>query len=246
MKTSTTNRQQRGFTLIELLVVIAIISILAAILFPVFARARENARRATCQSNLKQVGLGMQMYSQDYDELFPAAWRSIPSTQMPYNKYPSTYFSWADAIYPYTKSIQFLQCPSYAVYENASGLSPVMAYPVTPTGYQLNIHTPYPAGGTDRGFGNVTSVALAAIASPATTIMAYEGWGTMDTGGWTIDGSSNYDLVNTLNGTAPAAWMYASYVNPARRHMDGANILWCDGHVKFVKKVTITQFLFNQ
>src|SRR5471032_187855 len=63
----------KGFTLIELLVVIAIIAILAAILFPVFARARENARRASCQSNLKQIGLGFQQYSQDYDERFPIA-----------------------------------------------------------------------------------------------------------------------------------------------------------------------------
>jgi prepilin-type N-terminal cleavage/methylation domain-containing protein len=59
---------KRGFTLIELLVVIAIIAILAAILFPVFARARENARRASCQSNLKQIALGVFMYNQDYDE----------------------------------------------------------------------------------------------------------------------------------------------------------------------------------
>src|ERR1700722_4415731 len=61
-----------GFPLIELLVVIAIIALLAAILFPVFARARENARRATCQSNLKQLGLGMLQYEQDHDERFPA------------------------------------------------------------------------------------------------------------------------------------------------------------------------------
>src|SRR5687767_6194063 len=63
--------RKSGFTLIELLVVIAIIAILAAILFPVFARARENARRASCQSNLKQVGLGFVQYTQDYDERYP-------------------------------------------------------------------------------------------------------------------------------------------------------------------------------
>ena len=64
-------RKKFGFTLIELLVVFAIIAILAAILFPVFARARENARRASCQSNLKQIGLGIMQYTQDYDEKMP-------------------------------------------------------------------------------------------------------------------------------------------------------------------------------
>ena len=65
---------RRGFTLIELLVVIAIIAILAAILFPVFARARENARRSSCLSNMKQIGLGMMQYSQDNDERYPPNW----------------------------------------------------------------------------------------------------------------------------------------------------------------------------
>src|SRR5687768_182630 len=64
-------RQTRGFTLIELLVVIAIIALLAAILFPVFARARENARKTSCLNNCKQMALGLMQYSQDYDELLP-------------------------------------------------------------------------------------------------------------------------------------------------------------------------------
>jgi prepilin-type N-terminal cleavage/methylation domain-containing protein len=66
--------RQRGFTLIELLVVIGIISVLAAILFPVFGRARENARRSSCKSNLKQIGLGIMQYTQDYDEMMPMCW----------------------------------------------------------------------------------------------------------------------------------------------------------------------------
>ena len=77
-------RQKQGaFTLIELLVVIAIISILAAILFPVFARARENARRTSCMNNLKQMGLGVMQYVQDYDEKYPPGFRS--TTQAPPN-----------------------------------------------------------------------------------------------------------------------------------------------------------------
>jgi len=87
----------KGFTLIELLVVIAIIAILAAILFPVFARARENARRSSCQSNEKQIALGFKQYLQDYDEKYPPA---TPGTL------------WPTAINVYTKSVQILRCPS--------------------------------------------------------------------------------------------------------------------------------------
>src|SRR5471030_86040 len=81
---------RRGFTLIELLVVIAIIAILASILFPVFARARENARRASCMSNLKQLGLGYLQYAQDYDESFPGG-LSVPTAN-------SWGFEWGEAI----------------------------------------------------------------------------------------------------------------------------------------------------
>ena len=94
--------KSKGFTLIELLVVIAIISILASILFPVFARARESARRASCMSNLKQMGLGMMMYVQDYDETFPKEYATIGGT----NRF------WPDVINPYTKTYQIFFCPS--------------------------------------------------------------------------------------------------------------------------------------
>src|SRR5256712_13978360 len=107
MKDSTSVKSARrgftpasGFTLIELLVVVAIIAIPAAILSPVFARARENARRSSCQSNLKQIGLGIMQYVQDYDEKFPMSrWSN--------NSNP-----WHDTIQPYVKSVQLLKCPS--------------------------------------------------------------------------------------------------------------------------------------
>src|SRR5690349_15983360 len=101
--TCTARRTGRGFTLIELLVVIAIIAILAAILFPVFARARENARRTSCQSNLKQIALGIFQYTQDYDERYPSRF---------YGNGVNYGGAWAAVVQPYVKSEQLFQCPS--------------------------------------------------------------------------------------------------------------------------------------
>ena len=107
--------KSNGFTLIELLVVIAIIAILAAILFPAFARARENARRASCQSNLKQIALGFAQYTQDYDERFPQR----------YDPTDADNFGWAKVLQPYLKSDQIFQCPSETI---ASALSTYTDY----------------------------------------------------------------------------------------------------------------------
>ncbi|MBV9470218.1 MAG: DUF1559 domain-containing protein [Abitibacteriaceae bacterium] len=95
-------KPKKGFTLIELLVVIAIIAILAAILFPVFAKARENARRASCQNNLKQIGLGLMQYSQDFDETYTGMYQNRSCGRI----------SYAEMIYPYIKSNQVFRCPS--------------------------------------------------------------------------------------------------------------------------------------
>lgn len=113
--------RKKAFTLIELLVVIAIIALLAAILFPVFARARENARRASCQSNLKQIALGVLQYTQDYDERFPLA-RDANGTAQTDTSMPGYYYvannsgdrviHWMDFIFPYVKSVQVFGCPS--------------------------------------------------------------------------------------------------------------------------------------
>jgi prepilin-type N-terminal cleavage/methylation domain-containing protein/prepilin-type processing-associated H-X9-DG protein len=104
MKTMNNKRAaRRGFTLIELLVVIAIIAILAAILFPVFARARENARKASCMSNMKQLGLAVMQYTQDYDETMPPGIAAYEGWWQ---------VTWAGLVQPYTKSLQVFQCPS--------------------------------------------------------------------------------------------------------------------------------------
>jgi prepilin-type N-terminal cleavage/methylation domain-containing protein/prepilin-type processing-associated H-X9-DG protein len=127
-------RRSSGFTLIELLVVIAIIAILAAILFPVFARARENARRASCQSNLKQIGLGFLQYAQDYDEKLALPYWTQPgsimhyptdfTTPVPlsYDAQTGTVLSWVDEIYPYVKNTQIFTCPSDALANQYAGV----------------------------------------------------------------------------------------------------------------------------
>lgn len=98
-----------AFTLVELLVVIAILGILAAALFPVFARARENARRASCQSNLKSIGLAFKQYTQDYDEIFPRYDVAGVGSTVAGNL---TVTHWVQALQPYARSVQIFQCPS--------------------------------------------------------------------------------------------------------------------------------------
>src|SRR5690606_36200012 len=123
----TASGTAKGFTLIELLVVIAIIAILAAILFPVFARARENARRTSCLSNVKQIGLGVMQYVQDYDEMYPrAVQKNEQDSGLSNVSISDVSFSgdrawlWYAMIYPYTKSSQVFRCPS-----SGGGVAPI-------------------------------------------------------------------------------------------------------------------------
>jgi prepilin-type N-terminal cleavage/methylation domain-containing protein/prepilin-type processing-associated H-X9-DG protein len=145
------SRRQNGFTLIELLVVIAIIAILAAILFPVFAQAREKARQSVCLSNMKQVGTGLMMYAQDYDESLPVQTNQVQKFWL-----DSAPANWDRAIYPYVKNRQVYICPS-------TGKE---TYP----GYQ-----PSPDGETSyMGNAVVMGRALAVVPNPADIIFIRE------------------------------------------------------------------------
>jgi len=117
---------RKGFTLIELLVVIAIIAILAAILFPVFARAREKAKQTSCLNNIKQLSLAVLMYVQDYDEIMPPYYsyaQRTPETG-PYSQVPGYLNSgifWTELLYPYHRNWQILRCPSAGVWIDKYG-----------------------------------------------------------------------------------------------------------------------------
>jgi len=160
--------KQRGFTLIELLVVIAIIAILAAILFPVFARAREKAHQASCQSNLKQLGTGLAMYVQDFDEKYP--WHCRAGAP-PGGVVDDT--GWNTQIYAYVKNEELYACPS-AQWQNRARLC---------GGYGYNLSRLPDAAGNLQQVG-LDYVKLAFIRYPAETIAICDTDGTKWVGHW--------------------------------------------------------------
>jgi len=201
---------KKGFTLIELLVVIAIIAILAAILFPVFAKAREKARQTSCLSNVKQIGLAVLQYAQDYDEKLPPAWTNI-GAHVPVGFTLSTnYTTWADDILSYAKNDQMFQCPSQQYSQSQ------MAYTTYPFAYFYNMNS------TDSG---CYGVALGKVVNPANLIMVADGWGTMDY--W-----ASPTAYSTLYKTSPVV----------RRHNDGSNFVFVDGHGKWMNGTTDSQW----
>lgn len=148
---------KKGFTLIELLVVIAIIAILAAILFPVFARAREKAKQTSCLSNMKQLGLAVLSYAQDYDELLPfSAGYRAPTVVL--DDSPDVYSYWWQKTEPYIKNLQVLACPSESTQRVYSGDVSDSRYNID---YTINI--------LDSG------QALAKIEKPSANIIVTEG-----------------------------------------------------------------------
>ena len=224
MNTATSHRC-KAFTLMELLVVIAIIAILAAILFPVFARARENARRASCQSNLKQLGLSIMQYTQDYDEKYPLVIVTALAQVTPNNPY-----GWADALQPYVKSTQLFQCPSET---RAPTSVPTSA--TTTEGY------------TDYWYNRMLSgQSQATIVAVAQTVMNGDGNGNTsryNTNGCNSQGSTLTapttpivaDPANPPCNTNNPHVLFMGSTNMLGRHLDGANYAFADGHVKWLK-----------
>jgi prepilin-type N-terminal cleavage/methylation domain-containing protein/prepilin-type processing-associated H-X9-DG protein len=259
-------QRTKGFTLIELLVVIAIIAILAAILFPVFARARAKARQTSCVSNVKQLALGLNMYAQDYDEAFPA-WYWDQSFHPDGNVNPnSAHTVWWNAIYPYVKNNQIFVCPdnnyNFTTRQDGhwgwfdftsdaaildSSVNPVFLDIVI--GYGVNEPLSY-------SFPRLAAWSRPAetllVADCATSLTGWEGWDQYDPSN--ALGHNHYRIrrVAYANGTAKSYfWTDPSWIGPFDplwdndgRHSNGNNIGYIDGHAKFipVSKTTVDLF----
>ncbi len=208
-------QRTRGFTLIELLVVIAIIAILAAILFPVFARARENARKSTCQSNNKQVGLAWMQYVQDYDETGPIWGMS------------AAFYSPLETIEPYTKNTGVIICPSHKFQLTSCGLTRTESARGTRQGpaslafNQFSESYGEVNGVAGSQYLGASGIALARLQLPAETILFGDGncdrfWGKPYVDSFRA-GSNQY-------------------------HFNGNNYVFADGHVKWLSKLDYCQF----
>jgi len=210
--------------------VIAIIAILAAILFPVFARARENARRSSCQSNLKQIGLGLMQYVQDYDETLPYG-----------NFYGTTpVLAWLVLIQPYVKSTQIFACPSNTKADTSTGRFMDNTNNTIPQSYMANGadvsggnqdmggYTPMMdfLGTADPNYRPPTNIA--SIASTSQLILVFENSGNSKYG-------IQYNMANNMAGLTDIVF---------ENHLGTTNYLFADGHVKAMKP-TATGFPLN-
>ncbi|MEN6303579.1 MAG: DUF1559 domain-containing protein [Armatimonadia bacterium] len=216
---------RRGFTLIELLVVIAIIAILAAILFPVFAKAREKARQSSCLNNMKQVGVAFLQYCQDYDERFPkgdsAAWGDGAWPGYPHGGY-------VDAIYPYVKNVQVFLCPSDSTRDCISAANPPTdthtfgsnylpgTYPAQQLSYMYNYYL----------YNNAQSF----FQYPAETAMVTEGIQRPYIYVVTATGMIDHTNARMIGGC---------------RHNEGMNLNFLDGHAKWFKQNSLSQVRYQ-
>lgn len=208
-------KQRKGFTLIELLVVIAIIAILAAILFPVFAKARDKARQASCLSNMKQLGMGVMQYIQDYDELYPSVHNG----------------AYTVLIQPYVRNFQVWQCPSgsinYTVWNHhITGVA--TRWGVVRTGIIAN-------GDVMGGGWNVPAgQSSVRIETPASTVLMADN---DSGGGLRIAFAAGVDarMVRGWHSRYTSAEPRNSASRLGAKHADGGSFLFCDGHTKWHK-----------
>src|SRR5436305_2091266 len=230
-------KRARGFTLIELLVVIAVIAIIAAILFPVFAQVREKARMTACMSNMRQIGLALVQYAQDYDETFP----HIRFNNCCGEKGKRSYV-WKNAIRPYLKTLDVLGCPSNPFSKSVSG-RPVNGVPNTPgdnaegwelepeqrmpISYNMNSCATswFPADSTDPPAG--PPLRLAALARPADTIAIAE---------------TQWSASDVHPGNLWGLYCFVNFAHPAGKM---GNFIFFDGHAKS-KKWLATLYPVNQ
>ncbi|MBU0607580.1 MAG: DUF1559 domain-containing protein [Armatimonadetes bacterium] len=213
---------RKGFTLIELLVVIAIIAILAAILFPVFAKAREKARQSSCLSNVKQIMLAILQYTQDYDEVLP----NLTLAGGPYGQVP-----WNAQIAPYIKNAQVFVCPSkkFNHCSTVGAWAYVAWHDYWPISYGFNT---WRGGGTPQtgpwvGYYSPRGQSLGWVKRPAEVIFIGDHWGCYQ---WYWTTSNAVDNWN---------------VRTDRPHNDGGNFAYIDGHAKWHKELKNEQFAGN-
>lgn len=227
-------RRQRGFTLIELLVVIAIIAILAAILMPVFAQAREKARTASCQSNLKQIMTAIHMYTQDYDEQpMPGLWYQVGG---------GNWTTWMEMVNPYIKNEQVFKCPSAPKNpgEYTGGGNRIASDYCWPSWIPYNywnwfgviMFAGYPCPQTFANCAAYTqpwAIKTGPLQAdkPAESAMIVEGY--MKTYYPSTAGT------NLVFGSAATTGFCLAGDNKCYRHNEGHNVGFCDGHVKWVQ-----------